>query len=74
MKGVIRQLIAKTKADIQSCKSAYLYVDGDIGLMEVNELAKELETLLGDDVHIAFTASYDSSKEEEYDVMVLLAS
>ena len=45
-------------------------MDGDIGLIEVNELVMELETVLGDDVYIAFTASYTSSKTEEYYAMV----
>ena len=72
-KTVITQLIAKTKVDVEKCKSAYFYVDGDIGLMEVNELVAELATLLGDEDYIAFTASYNPIKSEEYYAMILIA-
>ena len=71
---LIEKLIAKAKVDISKCESAYLYVNGDIGLMEVNELANALEAAMIDETNIAFTASYDSSKVEEYYVMVLFAN
>lgn len=71
---LIENLIAKAKVDISKCESAYLYVNGDIGLMEVNELANALEAVMIDEANIAFTASYDSSKVDEFYVMVLFGS
>ena len=72
--ALIENLIAKAKVDISKCESAYLYVNGDIGLMEVNELANALEAAMIDEANIAFTASYDSSKEDEFYVMVLFGA
>ena len=42
--------------------------------MEVNELANALEAAMIDETNIAFTASYDSSKEDEFYVMVLFGA
>ena len=72
--ALIENLIAKAKVDISKCESAYLYVNGDIGLVEVNELANALEAAMIDEANIAFTASYDSSKVDEFYVMVLFGS
>ena len=41
--------------------------------MEVNELVTELAALLGDEDYIAFTASYNPIKSEEYYTMILIA-
>lgn len=71
---LIKNLIEKAKVDISKCESAYLYVDGDIGLMEVNELANELEASMIDEANIAFTASYDSTKVDEFYVVVLFGT
>lgn len=74
IKMVIEKLIRKTQIDILKCKSVYLYIEGDIGLIEANELAKELESVLGNHIHIAFTAAYDLSRKDEYYIMGLFAS
>lgn len=74
VKMVIEELIRKNEIDILKCKSVYLYIEGDIGLMEANELAKELESVLGNHIHIAFTAAYDLSRKDEYYIMGLFAS
>lgn len=73
MSGLVKEMIAKARVDISECESAYLYMDGDIGLMEVNELANELDELMGEEANIAFTAAYDSDKIDEFYAMVLFA-
>ena len=71
--GLVDKLIAKANVNvnISDRKNVYFYVEGDIALMEVNELAKGLEERMGNGSNIAFTASYDSEKTGEYYVMVL---
>ena len=73
MSGLVQEMIAKARINISECGSAYLYVDGDIGLMEVNELANELDEVMGEEANIAFTAAYDSDKVDEFYAMVLFA-
>ena len=71
IKGLVDKVINKAKMKIDDCKKAYLYVEGDISLMELNEIAVSLEESMVDGSNIAFTASYNSNKVDEYYVMVL---
>ena len=65
----IDALIASTQADISGCNKVYLYIKGDVSLMDVNDVAQALENRLGDEVEILFTATYDANKADEYDVL-----
>ena len=65
----IDALIASTQADVSGCNKVYLYIKGDVSLMDVNDVAQALENRLGDEVEILFTATYDANKADEYDVL-----
>lgn len=71
---LVNKLIAKAKVDISRCKSAYLYVDGDIGLMGANELANALRASMLEGTNIVYDVSYDSSVVDEFYVMVLFGN
>lgn len=68
---LVEELIKSTKADVSVCNSVYLYLKGDVSLMDVNEVATSLEEKLGEEVNIVFTATYSEIVPDEYGVMAL---
>lgn len=74
LEEIHKKLIMKAGVDMSRCSRAYLYVEGDVSLMEINEIATSLDKAMGNDKYIAFTAVYNSSVENEYNAVVLFAS
>lgn len=68
---LVEELIKSTKADVSVCNSVYLYLKGDISLMDVNDVVTSLEVKLGDKVDIVFTATYADVPVDEYQVMAV---
>lgn len=68
---LVEELITSTKADVFGCSSVYLYLQGDISLMDVNDVATSLEEKLGENVDIVFTATYSEMTPDEYNVIAL---
>lgn len=74
LEAVSEKLIAKADVDISECSKAYLYIEGDVSLMEINEIATSLAATIGEDKYIAFTAVYNPSTENQYNVMTMFVS
>lgn len=68
---LVEELITSTKVDVSGCSSVYLYLEGDISLMDVNDVATSLEEKLGENVDIVFTATYSEMTPDEYNVIAL---
>lgn len=68
---LVEKLITSTKVDVSGCSSVYLYLEGDISLMDVNDVATSLEEKLGENVDIVFTATYGEMTPDEYNVIAL---
>lgn len=67
----IDALISSTQTDVTGCSKVYLYIKGDVSLIEVNDVAQTLEYRIGEEAEILFTATYDKSREREYEVIAL---
>ena len=67
----VERLVTRAGGDVSKCSSAYLYLEGDISLIEVNDMALSLSETLKEDTYIAFTASYNDALPDEYNVMAL---
>lgn len=68
---LVEELIKSTTADVSGCSSVYLYLEGDLSLMDVNDVATALDATLGEEVDIVFTATYNEMTLNEYDVMAV---
>lgn len=68
---LVEELIESTNVDVTNCNSVYLYLEGDLSLVDVNEVATALQEQLGEAVNIVFTATYNETIPDEYEVMAL---
>lgn len=68
---LVEELIKSTTADVSGCSSVYLYLEGDLSLMDVNDVATALDATLGEEVDVVFTATYNEMTLNEYDVMAV---
>lgn len=68
---LISNVILSSGVDILKCKSIYMSICGDIGIIEGNEIVENMEEVVGEDNYIVWSVIYDGKVENEYYVMAL---